>query len=367
MKRRIALGMALLLVVFCMPAFAQSDAAVDMDPIYDFMQEYGAEQETQTIYETALSGGREGVDAVLNWLKTQLKEPFAHVLQQCAALCLLVLMMMLADAVLSPGHGAGTALFFLLRLELMLGFAQITLSAVDSIQNCIQAAKRLTDTIAPILNALLTAAGLEGSSALISPMAALAGNIGENLFLKYGIPLCRAALCTAISGNLSDAVRLDRLTRLFKRTLNWGTGIIITVFTGFLALQGNINEAVDGVAARTAKYAVDSAAPVIGSGISDAWESYFSGMMISKNAVGVSGIAALLFAGARPMLSCLAAMAALWILSALLDVFGESNTARAAEQTAEICQMALSLCTATLAMSMILLGAAMGIGKNLLG
>ena len=128
-----------------------------------------------------------------------------------------------------------------------------------------------------------------------------------------------------------------------------------------------MSEGLDGIAARTAKFAVDSAAPVIGSGISDAWDSYLSGVLVTKNAVGLSGIATLLFAGARPVLICLAAMAALYLIAALLDAFGEKTSAAAAEQIAGICQMALSLCTATLAIAMILLGAAMMIGKGLRG
>lgn len=239
--------------------------------------------------------------------------------------------------------------------------------AFSTIESCIQISTTLIGYTTPILTGLLTVVGMDGSAAMLSPMAITVGNIGEKLFARYGLPFCKVAFATAIASNLSPQISLKRITRLFMRAIQWGSGIVIAIFTGYLALQSNISESLDGIAVRTAKYTVDSAIPVIGNGLSDAWESYLSGVLVTKNAVGVSGVVALLMACAKPILLCLCAMACLHLIAALLDMFGDKPGGEAAEQLAGICQLALSLCTATMVISMILLATIMSMGKDMGG
>ena len=222
------------------------------------------------------------------------------------------------------------------------------------------------DIAAPALAALLSSIGLNASAAMLSPAAALAGGIAGDVFHGFGMPLCSLALCTSIAGNLGGGIDLSGITKLLRKTVGWGTGLCFTFFTALIALQGNVSACSDGLALRTAKHAVDSAAPIIGSSVSDAWETYVSGVMSAKCAVGVSGIAVLLASGAKPVLCAGSAMLALHIISAIMDVFGEKCAARAASQVGGVCQMALELCTGMLAIATILLGAAMAAGRGMI-
>ena len=253
----------------------------------------------------------------------------------------------------------------MMRLVLLAAFSDIANLAIVSAGKCLAAARAFSNAAAPPFAALLTAMGMSTSSALLSPAAAMAGNTIQMLFLDWGLPLCRVALCLAIAGNMSSAIDLNRTTKLFKKTVNWGSGLATTLFTALIALQGNAARSMDGLAVRTAKFAVDSAVPVIGSGISDAWESYLSALMLAKNAVGLSGIAVLFSAGIKPVLRMIAAMFLLEILSALLSVTGEKHCGRAAEQISGICQTALALSTGALVISTVLLGAVMSIGRSI--
>lgn len=344
-------------------AFAEENIEIDMSSIYNFAQQYDAEEQVRCIYESTLQGDINS-QTLLEWAEEWIQEPFEDVLGMCARIFPAILMSALIGSMLPDDGGGGGALQFFLRLSLLLGFTEMATSALLSIEKCVAASKMLVDRIAPLLTTMLAAIGVDHSLALLSPMAVLVGNLAEQVFLKYGLPLCRCALCIAVSGSLCKQIQMKRFNRLCRRVVNWGTGIVVTVFTAFLTLQTNMSGNLDGVAARTAKYTVDSASSVIGSGISDAWEAYAYGVMATKNAVGVSGMTALLFAVARPVLTSLCVMAALNLCAALLDTFGEKCSADAAEQIGDICQMALSISTATLAITMILLGAVIKMGQG---
>lgn len=354
-------------LILCTCAFAEDTVNVDITPIYDFAEEYGFEDQLQSVYESAVNGEFNTYDAFIEWIKEQATEPLQTVARVCVELLPIVFLSALMSGMLPDGCGASSAVLFLLRLSLLLGFSNLATMALNTIESCIQASTTLIGYATPILSGLLTAAGMDGSAALLSPMTITVGNIAEKLFVRYGVPLCKIAFATAIAGNLSPQISLKGFTRFLMRVIRWGSGIVIAVFTGFLALQSNVSESLDGIAVRAAKYTVDSAAPVIGNGLSDAWENYLSGVFITKNAVGISGIAALFMAGAKPILLCLCAMACLNLIAALLDAFGERLGAEAAEQLAGVCQLALSLCTATMVISMVLLATIMSMEKGMGG
>ena len=338
-----------------------------MDGIAEFAAEYGAEVDLTAVAEAALRGDMPDAQELFDLLKSRLTAPVLEALGMGRGLLAPVLLLALIRCVLPDGAGGSGGVRFLIKLTLLIGFSEVAVRALSASAECIRAAKALSGAAAPALTALLAAMGMAGTSALVSPAAALAGDAAEGLFLNWGMPLCRFALCAAIAGNLTPAVDLSGGARLMRKAANWGAGLATTLFTAMLALQGSVAGAVDGVAVRTAKFAVDSAAPVIGSGVSDAWDSYVSGVMIAKNAVGLSGIAVLLGVALRPLLVCAATMLMLNLLSALLSALGEGETARAADQISGICQMALSLATGAVTIATVLLGAAMAAGGNLAG
>lgn len=345
-------------------ALAQT-ADVDPEPIYRFAQGCDAEDEIRSVYEAALQGEAIDTQSLLTDLIERVVQPVEETLQRAAALLPDVLLLMLAQATMPERRGAGAGVRFLLRLRLALGFSGLAEIALTEAGKCLASAKAFTDAASPVIAALLTAMGMNASAALVSPAAALAGGMAERLFARYGLPLCRMALCLAIAGSLSRAINLSRITLLMRKLANWGAGLATTLLTALVALQGNVSGAFDSVSVRTAKFAVDSAVPVIGSGVSDAWESYISGMMIAKNALGVSGVAALVAAGLRPVICCASAMLVLHLTAALLEIFGDSETAGSALQISGICQMALSLATGALVIATVLLGAVMAAGRML--
>ena len=369
--RRLLVCLALLLLLGA-NAYAEEAARralkeVGLDGIADFAAEYGSEVDPTVIAEAALRGDMPDMRELFDMLKARLAAPVMEALRLGRSLLAPVLLLALMRCATPDGTGGSGGVRFLLRLALLTGFCEPAVRSLSASADCIRAAKALAGAAAPVLTALLAAMGMAGTSALVSPAAALAGDTAEGLFLGWGMPLCRFALCTAIAGNLTPAVDLSGAAKLMRKAVNWGSGLAITLFTAMLALQGSVTGPADGVAVRAAKFAVDSAAPVIGSGVSDAWDSYISGVMIAKNAVGLSGIAALLGVALRPMLVCAASMLTLNLISALLSALGEGETARAADQISGICQMALSLATGAVAIATVLLGAAMAAGSNLAG
>lgn len=346
-------------MLLCTAAYAQETEPLE---IFQFAEEYGNGENVRLVYEAAIKGDTSVFTSFLNWAKEEAIQPIRQVIARTSASIAPAFLLAMMRGSLPDGGESGIR--FVLRLMLLFAFAENAKQALSAAEECICTAKKFTDAAAPGVTALLASAGMHTMAGLASPAAALAGSIAEGVFLRYGLPLGKAALCVALAGNLSDTIDLNRFASILKKTANWGAGIVTTLFTALIAVQGNISEILDGAGVRAAKFAVDSAAPIIGNGVSDAWEGLISSMMISKNALGISGIAALFFAVICPLAICATGMILLNLLSALLDLFGERETARAAQQIGGVCQMALSLAMGALMVAAVLLGAMMAVGRS---
>ena len=335
----------------------------DLSGLYEFAEEYGVDLSLEEIGKIAGQGF--SLDALLEQIRTSLRAPAAELMELGMAMLPEMLLLVLMRATMPDGHGGTPAAMFFIRLSLIGGFTGAIMKVISDALAALEAAGRLSDVLAPILSAIMVGTGLSNVAGLISPAAALAANIVENVFCKYGIPLCKFALCCALAGNLSKAMRLTPVYRLLKKAVNWGTGLVITVFTAFLSLQNSMAVSMDGVGLRTAKYAVDSAGAVIGSGISDAWDSYVSGMMIARNTIGISGIVIILTISMLPVIYASGCMLMLRLFSAVAEIMGEKETADMIEQLSGVCQMAVSLMVGGIAAITILMTATMAAGGGL--
>lgn len=363
-----ALLAMLLLLMLAEPTLAEAGAApspesyladLDLAPIEDYAARHAPELDLRATAESILRGDAE-LDGFAELLLQRLAEPMEDILD-CAARAIGPIALLILLSCTLQGDSAR----LLLRLSLLGVLMDVACISIDASAGCLQATAGFSNAAAPVLAALMAATCMGNSASIISPAAALAGSIVEGLFISVGMPLCRAALCTACASGFGDGLRLDRLTSLIRRCCAWLVGLGFTLFTALIALQGSVSVKLDGLSLRTAKFAVDSAAPVIGSGMSDAWESYVAGISAARSAVGVSGMLMLLLAAAQPVLRSLGAMLLLQICGVALDIFGEKQAARACEQLSSVSRMTLELSTGAIAIAMILLGALIFLGQGI--
>jgi len=336
---------------------------VDLSAFDSFARERDADYYRELI-DRLFSGGEfpdwREIAGILTGL---LSEPFRKISSQFAGMLFPAIMLALMNAAL-PGRHASAG--FLCHVMLAISGADIFAMILQSAEECLEITASFSDAAVPALIAVLTASGKTASAGLISPSAALTGNLIESVYRRWGLLLCASAGSIALAANLSETTPLNRIFRLLKRLFNWGSGLILTLFTTMIFLQGSAASVSDGLAVRTAKYAVDSVTPVIGSGISDAWESYLSGLNAARNAVGLSGCVLLLSVCLKPMFTMAVSMIALSVFSSFLEISGEKNAASCLDQLSGACQMALSLCGGAMAVWVILMGSVLSLSGGIL-
>lgn len=201
----------------------------------------------------------------------------------------------------------------------------IVVKMITMTTNTIFTIKNQMDAIFPLLLTLLTAIGGTVSVSVYQPAMALLSNIIINLFTYVLMPLFIFSIIFSVVSNLSNTIKLDKFTSFFNSTFKWITGFVFTIFTAFLSIQGITAGSIDGISIKTAKYAIKSYVPILGSYISDGLGVILASSNLIKNAVGASGLFLLLATIISPILQLVLFMLALKLVSAIIEPLGSKQ------------------------------------------
>ncbi len=84
-----------------------------------------------------------------------------------------------------------------------------------------------------------------------------------NFITMFLIPLILISTSLGIVSQISEKIQIGKLSKFFKSSVVWILGIVLTIFTGVLSLEGTLTSSVDGFTAKTTKAVVTSTIPVV--------------------------------------------------------------------------------------------------------
>ncbi len=190
---------------------------------------------------------------------------------------------------------------------------------VSYTSNTIMSIKNQIDVVMPVLLTLMTAIGGNVSVGIYQPtVAVLSGSI-ISVFTKILLPIFIVSMVFSIVGNLSNNIKLDKFSSFFSSLFKWIIGIVFTIFSAFLAIQGISAGSVDGISIKTAKYTIKNSVPVVGSYLADGFNLIIASSVLIKNSVGLCGLIVLLATILVPVLKLVIYMFALKLASAILQ------------------------------------------------
>lgn len=164
---------------------------------------------------------------------------------------------------------------------------------------------KFMEIILPTLLTLLVAVGGFRASTFFNPIVLGGVNIIGILIKDIVFPLIFFSFIIGIISRISEKIQFSKLAELMRQVIVTLLGGFLTVFIGIMSIYGVVST-VDGVTARTAKFAVDRFIPIIGKFLSDAMDTVVGCSLILKNAVGSLGLFAVLFICISPIIKVVA-------------------------------------------------------------
>lgn len=182
--------------------------------------------------------------------------------------------------------------------------------------------------IVPLVFALIAITGNIATISFLQPVI-----IGMITFIAYLLnkiilPIIYISTIVNIITNISNHIKLEKLSEVFKKGSLWVMEICLLIFIGILSIEGSLSSTVDGMTSKIAKNIVSSTIPVVGKVLGDTVDSVIGGIAITKNAIGFIGVIAILAITVGPLLKSLISMIVFNFASAFIEPITDNRIAK---------------------------------------
>lgn len=179
--------------------------------------------------------------------------------------------------------------------------------------------------IFPILITLLGTIGSVSSISIYNPLVAVLTTGVTFVFDKLLYPIFILVLILTILGHLTDVIKFDKINGFLMSTFKWTIGIVFTLFSGFLSIQGISAGKFDSVSIKATKFAMKSYIPIIGSYVSEGMDFFVLGATLVKNSIGLVGVLILAVTVLSPIIMIIIYKLALQLSSGVIQMTGNSK------------------------------------------
>ncbi|MBQ3214365.1 MAG: stage III sporulation protein AE [Clostridia bacterium] len=202
---------------------------------------------------------------------------------------------------------------------------KIVISVMGESSNTIFLLEKQMEVIFPILLTLINAIGGVVTSTTFQPILAILSVIITKIFTTILMPIFVFSIVFGIVGNISKNVKMEKFSKFFQSLFVWIIGIVFTIFIAFLTIQGLTASGIDSISLKTAKYAIKSYIPILGSYLSDGVSLILASSMLIKNAIGATGLIILISTIFLPVIKIIIIMLLLKLTSSIIESLSDEK------------------------------------------
>ena len=179
----------------------------------------------------------------------------------------------------------------------------------------------------PLFSSVTVAGGGVGTAELQAAVMGTTASLISGGFGKILTRVCSFGFAIALLSSLGDPTTAA-ISRGVRNLFAWLLGILTTLTVATLSLQTVVSTAADSAAMRAARYAAQSAIPVVGSTVSGALSTLASGLSYARGIIGGGAVAVLLISLLSPFFLMLIYRFALSLATSVADFFDARVAAR---------------------------------------
>ena len=285
-------------------------------------------------------------DAVLKMITDAILGSLSGILLTMITIVVLSLLGGLGESLSSGFAKSGTS-----QLIYWSVYGGIVVTLGIAINGVITSARETIDGIAQLINytfpvfvTLLTALGGSGGVSALAPVTLMINGTVSGVVIAVVLPLFYATVVFTIVGNMSDNVRLGKLTKALKSIGGWILGITFGVITTVVAVQGIVGAGMDTIALKSAKFALSSYIPILGGYLSEGFDLVLASCILIKNAFGLAVFAILLTIIVAPLVKILLLSLSLKLVAGFIEPVSDSKISELLYSTASNLNLLMSAC-----------------------
>lgn len=223
-------------------------------------------------------------------------------------------------------------------------------SLASTVSNYLIALCNIMESFAPLMATLYIITGNITSGGIANASFVLFISIIENFLVIFMLPIVNICICLTIIKSFSKQYDFSGISKTLKNTFTGVTVFVMSIFMFVLSCKNIISQASDSLSIKTAKFAISSFIPIVGSTVNDALRTITSSLSIIKNSCGIIAIIAIALIMLPVIISLLLNKLLYSISSSIAKALGCNNEYSVLDEASSICGflLALVLCTCIL-------------------
>lgn len=257
-------------------------------------------KQTESIINGEYTHDTSGIfSQIINLFFSALKENF-HLLTKISALCIFsgILSAISGDEASQVGFLACLVLITSLSVDVL---KNILILAETTIDNLLIFMQSLIPTIS-----MLTSGAQSTFAITFHPSLFVAIQVITYACKEWFLPMILFVSVLSVINSMTAKFHITKLLETCRLFIKWGIGLLMTIYVALLGISGFGGAVQASTMSKTVKYAIVNFIPMVGSVLAESAESVLSSMYLIKNAVGITGILAVLAITLMPILNILA-------------------------------------------------------------
>ncbi len=266
------------------------------------------------------------LDMIFALFSQNLAEILPKLISIFVILILVGLMRKTSGGFISPA--TDTVVSFVGRAVILVTLVSLFQDIFQQVSQILVDLSMLADTSMPILLTLIVANGSQNLSAVCQPSMVMFSSVIIGVVRNILLPLTLASTAFSFVSNLSQNVKMTKLSTFLNNASSWILGILFTVFSAFTSVQGITAASMDGVSYRMAKFTAKNYIPILGGYVSDGFDIVLASTSLIKNSFGVVLLTLVVLMVAKPFFTILTLNLGLQAVSALSEPVVEGSNVK---------------------------------------
>lgn len=212
--------------------------------------------------------------------------------------------------------------------------------SVGIAQNLLQNISQIVQASLPLIISLMVSSGNISASAVFNPIIFLISDV-IILIINFILPAVVMFVTVQIINNITGKNLIANFAELIKNLIGWCLKIISIAFMAVLSLQRITAPLLETVAAKSAKFAVNSI-PLVGEVFTGAVDSVISWAHLIKNGTLVALIVSVFFLCMVPIIKLSVCILIYKIFAAIIQPISDERIVKCVEAIASACVLLLS-------------------------
>ena len=256
-----------------------------------YTQDVFPDLDIKNLFTESLDGNIENI-IDLNFLEEIFFNEIRYAINLMASVVVVIIIHSIFKSIIENlgNSTASQVVYFIQYLVVVTVVINSFVSILDITKDTINDITNFMNTLVPLLITLMLTTGTIATTTIVQPVLMIMINFIGNFINSFLIPILLISMTISIVSNISDKIQIDRIAKFLKSSIVWILGIVLTIFSCTLSIEGTLSSSVDGLTSKTAKAAVSSFIPVVGKILGDTVDSVIGCGNILKNSIGIIGV-----------------------------------------------------------------------------